>query len=138
MNDNGEVCKSCGGFTDTIITMNRDKISVCEPCSKKEEYSKNKARTTTKYVPMSAMKLLPPREGLCPECAVDHPPDLPHNKSSMYYQTSFRMKNNRWPTWEDAMAHCSDQMKTDWREAMKRTRESTEAITGPKPEGFWD
>ncbi len=84
------------------------------------------------------MKLLPPRKGLCPECAVDHPPELPHDKNSMYYQTNFYMKHERYPTWEDAMAHCSEQMKDDWRGARDRTRENTEGLGEKFPEGFWD
>ncbi len=57
------------------------------------------------------MLLLPPRPGVCQECAVDHKPEEPHNKDSMYYQMKFKMKNDRWPTWEDAMAHCSQDIK---------------------------
>lgn len=52
------------------------------------------------------MQLLPPAPGLCPECAVDHPPHHPHNRDSMYYAFVFEAKHGRAPTWSDAMAHC--------------------------------
>jgi hypothetical protein len=51
--------------------------------------------------------LLPPKPGLCQECATDHAPDFPHNAESLYYQMQFKKKYNRWPTWADAIAHLS-------------------------------
>ena len=58
--------------------------------------------------------LLPPRPGVCQECAVDHLPDAPHNKDSLYYQYHFHNKNGRWPTWTDAMEHCDNETKKKW------------------------
>ena len=55
--------------------------------------------------------LLPPPPGKCQLCAVDHPPEAPHNQDSMYWQFGFYKKNGRWPTWADAIAHCSDDIK---------------------------
>lgn len=49
--------------------------------------------------------------GTCPECAVKHDPRLPHNRDSLAYQYKFYDKNGRWPTWVDAMAHCSEDVK---------------------------
>lgn len=69
---------------------------------------------------MEGMMLLPPKPGVCQECAVDHDPKLPHNKDSLYYQTKFHMEHGRYPTWEDAMSHCSDEMKEFWREELKK------------------
>lgn len=66
-------------------------------------------------IPKSAMKLLPPRPGVCQECAMDHKPDFPHNPQSLYYQTKFGMQHDRAATWVDAMAHCSDEMKSFWK-----------------------
>ena len=62
--------------------------------------------------------LLPASPGTCPECATEHEPHLPHNRESLYYQYTFHAKNNKWPTWEDAMAHCSNEMKTLWRKEL--------------------
>lgn len=54
------------------------------------------------------------KEGQCPDCATVHEPPMPHNQQSLHWQYSFMEKNGRWPTWKDAMAHCSDEMKAAW------------------------
>jgi hypothetical protein len=69
-------------------------------------------------IPLSTMTLLPPRPDVCQECAVQHDADLPHNTQSLYYQYSFFMRFNRWPTWADAMAHCSEEMRATWTKAL--------------------
>lgn len=66
------------------------------------------------------MMLMPPKPGVCQECAVDHDPKLPHNKDSLYYQTKFQMEHGRAATWEDAMAHCSNEMKEYWRNELRK------------------
>ena len=58
--------------------------------------------------------LLPPVPGLCQTCAVDHDPEHPHNADSLYYQMAFNATNGRYPTWVDAMAHCSIEIKEFW------------------------
>lgn len=60
------------------------------------------------------MTLLPAAPGVCPECAVDHGPDEPHNQPSTYYQIKFYQDNARWPTWEDALKHCTPETKEFW------------------------
>ena len=45
-------------------------------------------------------------------CAVDHPPEAPHNQQSLYWQYWFYNKHGRFPTWADAIEHCSDDVKT--------------------------
>ena len=65
--------------------------------------------------------LLPPKPGTCPVCAADHTPDLPHNRDSLFYQMRFYQRHGRFPTWADAMAHCSETMKAFWKaELIKR------------------
>lgn len=64
------------------------------------------------------MMLLPPREGVCQECAKDHEAHLPHNAQSLYYQVAFQMEHGRSPSWLDAMAHCSDEMRALWTAAL--------------------
>lgn len=56
--------------------------------------------------------------GTCPECAVVHDPEMPHNQQSLTYQYKFYDKHGRWPTWKDAMAHCTEEMKQAWMEAL--------------------
>lgn len=57
--------------------------------------------------------------GTCSECATKHPPEMPHNQQSLTYQYKFYDRHGRWPTWEDAMAHCSDEIKQLWKDALK-------------------
>ena len=58
-------------------------------------------------------------EGTCPECAVRHDPAQPHNRDSLVYQYKFYDRHGRWPTWEDAMAHCTDEIKEYWKQALR-------------------
>lgn len=62
--------------------------------------------------------LLPPALGMCAWCAVAHEPDQPHNQQSLYYQIKFQAIHGRAPTWSDAMAHCSDELKAAWKEKL--------------------
>lgn len=69
-------------------------------------------------VPFENVMILPPKPGVCQICAVDHKPDQPHNRDSLYYQMKFRQKNGRFPTWADAMAHCEEHVKKIWIDAL--------------------
>lgn len=60
------------------------------------------------------LMLLRPRPDVCQHCATDHPPEMPHNAHSLYYQFRFNLDNKRGANWIDAMAHCSDQMRREW------------------------
>lgn len=71
-----------------------------------------------KVVHKNFQHVLPPAPGLCQVCGGKHPPELPHNMTSLYYQVSFHQKNGRYPTWEDAMAHCTEKMKAHAREVI--------------------
>lgn len=66
------------------------------------------------------MKLLPPHPDACQECAGKHDPEMPHNQQSLYYQYKFFQERDRWPTWVDAMAHCPDDVKHAWTEALRQ------------------
>ena len=59
-------------------------------------------------------------EGTCPLCASKHEEYLPHNQESITYQYKFYDQHGRWPTWEDAMEHCSDQIKSVWTEELRK------------------
>lgn len=65
-------------------------------------------------------KILPPPAGTCPDCAVKHDPSQPHNVQSLHYQYAFFGEHGRWPTWSDAMAHCSEDMRRVWTEELVR------------------
>lgn len=59
-------------------------------------------------------ELLPAPPDACPECAVKHESSAPHNQQSLAYQFHFYNEHGRWPTWKDAMAHCSEPTKAAW------------------------
>ena len=52
------------------------------------------------------IRILPPRPGACRLCAANHAENEPHDLSSLYYQYRFRRRMRRFPTQEDAVAHC--------------------------------
>jgi hypothetical protein len=64
--------------------------------------------------------LLPAQPGTCEECATKHDPTYPHNQQSFYYQYHFYADHNRFPTWKDAMAHCSEGMQKLWIEELAK------------------
>ena len=64
--------------------------------------------------------LLPCAPDVCQECAVDHSPEMPHNAQSLYYQYKFYQQHGRFPTWEDAMEHCSSEMQEFWKEELSK------------------
>jgi hypothetical protein len=94
---------------------------ICDACGKKSYHPSDvQARYCGNChdyheVKGAGMYLLPCAPNVCQECAVDHEPEFPHNQQSLYYQYHFYALNNRWPTWEDAMAHCDEQMQEFWK-----------------------
>ncbi len=80
-------------------------------------------RSSVKVVPFAAMHVLPPESG-CSECGREHDEGLPHDLQSMVYQYAFRNRtaregDERWPTWLDAMAHCTPATRGLWISAMR-------------------
>lgn len=61
--------------------------------------------------PYSEIQVIPPKPGACLVCGAYHPRELPHNRDSIYYQILFRQKHGRYPTWDDAANHCTDEIK---------------------------
>lgn len=56
---------------------------------------------------IDTIKIIAPEPGACKICAALHNPDQPHERDSLYYQMRFFQVYNRFPSWDDAMAHCS-------------------------------
>lgn len=77
----------------------------------------------SEIVTQKGMMMLPPAKGLCQECATEHRPEQPHNRASLYYQIYFYNKYNRYPTWADAMQHCTAEVKAVWEEGLKEIGE---------------
>lgn len=64
--------------------------------------------------------VLPPKAGACWVCGDVHNGRDPHNARSILYQHRFRKRNGRYPTWADAMSHCSRKTKEKWVERLNR------------------
>lgn len=64
--------------------------------------------------PQPGLYLLPAKPGTCVQCATEHDPAQPHNQQSIYYQYHFFAEHQRWPTWDDAVAHCNPVVKALW------------------------
>jgi hypothetical protein len=69
------------------------------------------------------IRVVPPMPGTCPVCAAKHRKDAPHDKNSVYFQNWFYHRHRRFPTWEDAMEHCSEKTKASFREKIRRKDE---------------
>ena len=69
---------------------------------------------------VGSFKLLPPPPTHCQACATQHEPGEPHNQQSFYYQFVFYNQNGRSPTWADAMAHCTDDVKELWTAELEK------------------
>jgi hypothetical protein len=59
--------------------------------------------------------LLKPGPDKYQECGIDHSPDQPHNKDSLFDNFWFHKHHGRWPTWEDAIADCDEKIRTEGR-----------------------
>ena len=78
-----------------------------------------KVKDMSETTPLGGFKLRRGvKEGHCPECAVKHPPEAPHDVQSLYYQYSFKERHGRWPTWADALAHCDEAVRKQWIEQL--------------------
>ena len=64
--------------------------------------------------------IMPPVRGSCPICACFHKKGEPHSRESLYYQMKFWQENGRFPTWNDATAHCTPKMRIAFKEEMRR------------------
>ena len=83
--------------------------------------------------PQGSMKLLPPPEGHCRICAVDHQPEMPHNAQSIFYGMRFKMRYGRDGTWADAIAHCDIDMRLHWEKHLRELGAWSEPPEGVDP-----
>lgn len=65
--------------------------------------------------------ILPPPPTACQVCGRNpaHAPDQPHDAQQLYYQYAFYAEHGRWPTWRDAVAHCSDEVRALWEQHLR-------------------
>ena len=103
----------------------------------------NKAGETPPLGHLGPFRLLPTKPGVCPECAVDHAPEAAHNQQSLAYQYHFYNRFGRWPTWADAIAHCSPEVQSLWEKGLAErgvviTEEQKHAAKELQPQGEAD
>jgi len=67
---------------------------------------------------MPKLQLLSPAPDRCPHCAVQHPPEDPHDATSLFYGVWFKQQHGRSPTWADAIDHCDERTKALWTEGL--------------------
>lgn len=79
-----------------------------------------------------SMTLLPPAPDKCQVCAADHGPEEPHNPESLYWAMARNMEGKPSPTWEDALAHCDEDVQKASAEVL--AKHGVE-VTLPIPEG---
>ncbi|MBR1565146.1 MAG: hypothetical protein IJ649_00140 [Oscillospiraceae bacterium] len=60
---------------------------------------------------MEEIRIRAPGPRACKLCAARHKPGMPHDRDSLYYQNKFWRRYKRFPTWNDAMAHCTEEVK---------------------------
>ena len=80
-------------------------------------------------MPEHKMVLKTPHPDACQVCAREHEAHLPHDQQSLYYQMTFHAQHGRYPTWADAMAHCSPEVKQIWTRGLAQHGIETEAPT---------
>ena len=81
---------------------------------------------------LGGFAMLPAEKGACEQCGVKHEPELPHNLQSLMYQYRFYGEHGRWPTWDDAMAHCTGKMKAAWTQTLGDVMSEREAAPSEK------
>jgi len=75
------------------------------------------------FLPVSQAQV---KKGICPECASEHTPDLPHNAQSLFYNYKFYSEEGRWPTWKDAISHSSLEVQEHFERELRAMNAWTE------------
>ncbi len=68
-----------------------------------------------------------PHEGQCIECGAEHTPDMPHDAQSLRYQYTYYDSHGHFPSWRDAMAHCSPYVQKAWIGELRKQGIDTDA-----------
>ncbi len=71
---------------------------------------------------VSEFLIVPPDLDACQVCGrlPAHDADQPHDAQSLYYQYAFYGEHGRWPTWKDALEHCSEPVRRLWEAELRR------------------
>ena len=77
--------------------------------------------------------MTPPAPDKCQICAAKHEPEEPHNAQSLFYRVAFAAMIGREPTWADALAHCSDEVRRPWEAELRKQGVWSEPPDGEMP-----
>lgn len=77
-------------------------------------------KKNAKVTEIKSFMMLPPAPDKCQVCAVKHPPEQPHDASSIFYQMKYKMDTGKEPSWKTAMKHCSPEMKKLWTSELEK------------------
>lgn len=77
--------------------------------------------------PRGKLVLLPPAPDRCQVCATRHGPAEPHNPTSLYWQMARSLAGEPPPTWEEALTHCTPEVRADW---VARLRQAGVEVAG--------
>jgi hypothetical protein len=75
---------------------------------------------------MQGFMMLDPSPDTCHECGRAHDCRQAHDNQSLIFQYRFYSKRGRWPTWKDALAHCTPDMQKEWEEELRKLGRWTE------------
>ena len=81
-----------------------------------------------------AVELLDEQAGFCQICRRAHRPDYAHHRDDPEYRRWFYQQNGRWPTWNDAMAHCHPDVQSGLRMWLKRAGQDLDERAQPLPD----
>jgi len=74
--------------------------------------------------------MLPSKAGTCQVCAALHNSTQPHNAQSLPYQIWFQSTYGRSVTWADAVAHCSAEVSSTWKNELLKIGKWSEPKSG--------
>lgn len=66
--------------------------------------------------------VMPSPSDCCQVCGQKHPDEEPHDPTTLKYQMLFAANHpqGKSPSWEDAMAHCEENVKERWRKFLAK------------------
>lgn len=100
-----------------LAILQRPEDITCPACAD-SRVSKEEIEQLLKSQP-KVFAILPLAPDCCQVCGVKHEPGDPHDKQSLFYQMKFYRDYGHWPTWEDAMKHCPEEIKAEWRTMLR-------------------
>lgn len=75
-------------------------------------------------------------EGACPECGAIHHPSQPHKWGEEFYMHDFFEKHGVYPSWGDALAHCREDVRNNWRGILLEAGVTSDQLVPNKPKEY--